>query len=100
MQIIGLVIYYAISLYLAILMVRVVLDWISFLARDWRPRGVVLVLANIVYSLTDPPVRFFGRLIPPLRFGGIGLDMGFLVFFLVLVVTQRLVAWLFLYSLA
>lgn len=95
MQTVGLIVYYAISVYLFVLMLRVVLDWVSLLARDWRPRGTVLVVANIVYSLTDPPVRFFGRLIPPLRFGGIGLDMGFLVFFILLIVVQRLSIWIF-----
>lgn len=95
MQTVGLIVYYAISVYLFVLMLRVVLDWVSLLARDWRPRGAILVVANIVYSLTDPPVRFFGKLIPPLRFGGIGLDMGFLVFFILLIVVQRLSIWIF-----
>ena len=42
------------SLYFLILLVRVVLDWIQVFARQWRPRGIVLVLANLVYALTDP----------------------------------------------
>lgn len=90
-RLIGLVIYYAINVYVFILILRVVLDWVQILARDWRPQGIILVLANLVYALTDPPVRFFGRLIPPLRIGGIALDMGFLVFFILLFVVQGLV---------
>ena len=93
-RLIGLVIYYAISVYVFILILRVVLDWVQILARDWRPQGIILVLANLVYTLTDPPVRFFGRLIPPLRIGGIALDMGFLAFFILLFMVQRLVIWL------
>ena len=81
-RLIGLVIYYAINVYVFILILRVVLDWVQLLARDWRPQGIILVLANLIYALTDPPVRFFGRLIPPLRIGGLALDMGFLVLFL------------------
>lgn len=95
MQLLGLIVYYAFSAYIFVLMLRVVLDWVTLLARDWRPRGIILVLANFVYALTDPPVRFFGKLIPPLRIGGLALDMGFLVFFLLLVVGQRISVWFF-----
>ena len=90
-RLIGLVIYYAINVYVFILILRVVLDWVQLLARDWRPQGIILVLANLIYALTDPPVRFFGRLIPPLRIGGLALDMGFLVLFLLLFGLQWLV---------
>lgn len=87
-------IYYLFSLYMFILALRVVLDWISVLSVNWRPKGLILVGANFVYALTDPPIRFFGRLIPPLRLGGIALDLGFLVFFLLLILAQR--AWVML----
>ncbi|MDY6076979.1 YggT family protein [Mobiluncus sp.] len=90
-RLIGLVIYYVINVYVFILVLRVVLDWVQILARDWRPRGIILVLANLIYALTDPPVRFFGRLIPPLRVGGLALDMGFLVLFILLFGLQWLV---------
>ena len=90
-RLIGFVIYYVINVYVFILVLRVVLDWIQILARDWRPRGIILVLANLIYALTDPPVRFFGRLIPPLRIGGLALDMGFLVLFILLFGLQWLV---------
>ena len=90
-RLIGFVIYYVINVYVFILVLRVVLDWVQILARDWRPRGIILVLANLIYALTDPPVRFFGRLIPPLRIGGLALDMGFLVLFILLFGLQWLV---------
>lgn len=89
-QLIGLVIYYVINVYVFILILRVVLDWVQILARDWRPQGIILVFANLIYALTDPPVRFFGRLIPPLRIGGLALDMGFLVLFILLFAVQWL----------
>lgn len=88
LRLIGLVIYYAINVYVFILILRVVLDWVQLLARDWRPQGIILVFANLIYALTDPPVRFFGRLIPPLRIGGLALDMGFLVLFILLFLLQ------------
>jgi YggT family protein len=51
-------------------------------AREWRPRGAALVAAHTVYSITDPPLNGLRRLIPPLRLGGISLDLGFLVLFI------------------
>lgn len=71
-----------VSLYILVLLVRVVLDWVQILARDWRPHGVVLVIAEVIYSLTDPPLRMLRRFIPPLRLGSVALDLGFLVLML------------------
>ena len=74
------------------LLVRVVLDWVQVLARDWRPRGFVLVLAEVVYTITDPPVRALRRVIPPVTIGTIRLDVAFIVLFIL--------CWLALFLLA
>jgi len=73
----------AIQIYLLVLLARVVVDWVRIFARDWVPRGIVLVLVEFLYTVTDPPLRFLRRFIPPLRIGGIALDMAFLVLFLI-----------------
>ena len=67
------------SLYFLILLVRVVLDWVQVFARQWRPRGSVLVMANLVYALTDPPLRLIRQRVPMARLGGVGIDLSFLV---------------------
>jgi YggT family protein len=64
------------------LIIRLVYDWVQMFAREWRPRGVALVAAHAVYSVTDPPLKVLRRLIPPLRLGGVSLDLGFLVLFI------------------
>lgn len=69
-------------MFLLCLVVRLVFDWVQFFARDWRPRGVVLVIAEAVYTVTDPPLRFLRRLIPPLSLGHVRLDLAFLVLFI------------------
>ncbi|WP_457971851.1 YggT family protein [Arthrobacter sp. D1-17] len=66
------------------LIVRLVFDWVQMFAREWRPRGAALVAAHAVYSVTDPPLRVLRRVIPPLRLGGVSLDLGFLVLFIAL----------------
>ena len=88
-----------INLYMMVLFARVILDWIQFFVRGWRPRGIVLVLANALYALTDPPIRWVRRFIPPLRFGGgMAIDVGFMLLFLVLIVGQRFANFLYFMS--
>nr|WP_276582466.1 YggT family protein [Cellulomonas sp. RIT-PI-Y] len=66
-------------LFILVLFARLVLDWVQVLARDWRPRGAALVVAEAVYTVTDPPLRWLRRIIPPLTLGSIRLDLGFMV---------------------
>ncbi len=73
---------FLLSLFLFCLVVRLVLDWVQFFARDWRPRGVVLVVAEGVYTITDPPLRALRKVIPPLTLGQVRLDLAFLVLFI------------------
>ena len=79
-------------LYLLILLVRVVIDWVQMLARGWRPTGALLVLANLGYGLTDPPLRWLRRVVPALRLGGVGIDLSFLVLVIGISIVQRLLA--------
>ena len=67
-------------LYTLVLLARIVLDWVQLFSRSWRPTGIVLVIANVVYALTDPP----------LRLGAVAIDMGFLVLFLGVWLAQAL----------
>ena len=72
------------------LIVRLVFDWVQMFSREWRPRGIALVAAHAVYSVTDPPLKVLRRVIPPLRLGGVSLDLGFLVLFIALSVAMAL----------
>ncbi|HZK06358.1 MAG TPA: YggT family protein [Actinomycetaceae bacterium] len=85
------------SLYIVVLLGRIVLDWIHYFARRWRPRGAVLVLANVIYGLTDAPLRLLRRWIKPVSFGQFSLDLAFLVLFVAAWFAQVLLyraAWL------
>ena len=76
--------------YLAILTARMVLSLLPLLIRQWEPRGVVLVIAEFTYTLTDPPLRFLRRLLPTVRLGTIALDLPFVVLYFGLSVLLRL----------
>jgi len=81
---------FVVYLFFAALICRLVLDWVQVLAREWRPRGPVLVLAEGVYTVTDPPLKFLRRLIPPLSLGTVRLDLAFLVLMLAVSLTLSL----------
>lgn len=88
---VGQILSYVLGLYLLVLIGRLVFDWVQVFARDWRPRGPMLVLANGLYALTDPPLNALRRVIPPLRLGSVALDLAFLVLFLVVSLARNLV---------
>ncbi|WP_314429158.1 YggT family protein [Microbacterium lacticum] len=73
-------------IYLLFLLARLILEYIPIFNREWRPKRFGLVLAEVVYTVTDPPLRFFRRLIRPLRIGPIALDLGFPITMLVVFV--------------
>lgn len=79
-------------LYLLVLIGRLVFDIVQMLAKDWQPRGFMLILAETIYTLTDPPLRVLRRIIPPIRIGGIALDVAFLVLFIGLQIIIAVVA--------
>ena len=87
-QVIAGVLNFLLLIYVFVLLGRLVLEWI--------PRGFGLVLAEVVYTVTDPPIRLFRRFIPPLRVGAVAIDFGFaltmLLCFILLSVTRTIAA--------
>ena len=86
MNIFRLIAFYALSVYLVVLIARIILSWITAYARSWSPTGILLVIAEGVYSATDPPLRFLRRYIPSVRLGSVALDLSFMLLFLVVYV--------------
>lgn len=96
MHLIGLVVVQLINAYLLLLVARMVLSWIELINHRWQPKGFVLVICELIYSITDPPIKALSRFIPPLRLGMIGLDLSFMALFVILIFVRRL-AYLFLF---
>jgi YggT family protein len=82
----------ALSIYLVLLIGRMIFEMVQAFARQWRPSGVVLVLAEATYTATDPPLRFLRRFIPPLRLGTVAFDLSFTVLFIVVLVMIQIVS--------
>lgn len=86
------IVHLVLLLYILVLFARLILDYIPMFNREWRPKGFGLVVAEAVYTVTDPPIRFFRRFIPPLRIGTISLDFGFSLTILVVLILMNIVS--------
>ena len=73
------IVYLVLWLFLALLFIRFIVDWVQVFARSWSPTGPVLIVLETVYTITDPPIMFFRRFIPPLRLGSVALDLSFMI---------------------
>lgn len=72
----------ALNIFILALVGRLILDYARIFASSWRPKGIVLGIAEFIYAITDPIVNFVRRFIPPLRLGPVALDLSFIVIFL------------------
>jgi YggT family protein len=69
------------QVFLYALLGRLIFDYVQMFSRTWRPRGPILYLVEAIYTVTDKPMKFVGRFVPPLRVGSVSLDMSFIVLF-------------------
>ena len=89
-HIIKVVLVYILSFYLLLLIGRLIFSWIQQFSRSWSPSGFVLVIAEAIYTATDPPLRFLRRYIPSPRIGSVALDLSFMLLFLVIIVLLQI----------
>ena len=74
-----------------VLFARLIIDYVRMFARNWRPNSFLLAIFEVIYTVTDPAMKFVGRFIPPLRIGGVSLDLSFIVILLALNVASTIV---------
>ena len=91
MNIVLVVLYYILWLYLLVLIGRLIIDMLQMYSRSWSPSGVLSMVAEILFTLTDPPLRLLRRYIPTLRLGTVALDLSFMVLFFVVIFAMQAV---------
>ena len=79
MHVTGVVLHYFFVFFIGTLWVRFIVDWVQVFARSWSPKGPLLVILELIYSVSDPPIKALRKVIPPLRIGTISLDLSFLI---------------------
>jgi YggT family protein len=88
------ILYFALLVFLILLVFRLIMEYVFMFARSYRPTGIVAVALELCYSVTDPPLKALRRVIPPLRVGRISLDLSFIVLFFVVQILMRVVGGL------
>lgn len=85
------ILYYLLFLFMLMLLTRLVFDYVFMFARSWKPNRAVVMLLEVVYSVTDPPLKLLRRFIPPIRVGGVALDVGFFILFITVILLMNVV---------
>ncbi|NDA80320.1 MAG: YggT family protein [Actinobacteria bacterium] len=83
MSVIGSLLATILQLFIYILIGRLIFVYVRMFARNWRPKGIMLALVELIYAITDPPLNFARRFIPPIRMGAISFDLAYIAVFLV-----------------
>ncbi len=96
MYLVGSIIALVLGTFIVLLLVRLIVDWIQFFARSWTPRGPVLVVLEGIYSITDPPVKALRKILPPLRLGGMAIDLSFVALLIICYILQNVNSAIFL----
>ena len=68
--------------FLLLLIFRLVMEYVFMFARSYRPTGLVAVILELAFTVSDPPLKALRRVIPPLRLGRASIDLSFLVLFI------------------
>jgi YggT family protein len=84
MSIIGFVLYWALQIFVFAMLARFVSDLVMSFNPGWKPKSLLLPILDFAYTLTDPPLKF----VPPLRLGGIALDLAWTVVFFAAIILQ------------
>jgi len=90
----GVVLYTVLQLFIITLIARLVLDYVQMFARNWRPKGIALVLSEFVFTVTEKPLVFVRKFVPPLRVGSVNIDLAFVLLFFGVQLLMRFVVLL------
>ncbi|HHU66702.1 YggT family protein [Corynebacterium sp.] len=95
MSLLGSAIYLVLRIFVLILIARIVIEMIQSFSRNFQPPRWFIYIAEPLFVITDPPVKALRRVIPPLKLGGVALDMSVIVLFIILSVLQVIVLSVF-----
>lgn len=91
LYILGTVVQVALRIFILLMWARFVLDWVMVLVRGFRPRGVVAIIVELVFTITDPPIRMFRKILPPIRLGQVALDLGWFLTMIACLILMRII---------
>lgn len=92
--ILGVILYYALMIFVIAMWGRLIFDFLRAMRPGWRPPTFLMVFSGIIYGFTDPPMKVVRRFVKPVRFGNIGLDFGWTVVMLAAIVAMYIAEYL------
>lgn len=94
MSVVWQVLWVVLMCFLIVLIFRLVMDYVFQFARSWQPGKAMVVVLEATYTVTDPPLKLLRRVIPPLRLGGVALDLSFFVLMIIVYILINIVGGL------
>jgi YggT family protein len=85
---IGALLGYILTLFIIVLIARMILDWVGLLATN-TPRWTYRARA-LAHAGTEPVIAPVRRLLPPIRAGGLSIDLAFTVVFILAIVLRSI----------
>jgi YggT family protein len=85
------VLYLVLYVFFLTLIVRFIMGYVLTFGRRWQPGRGAAATMEIVWSVTDPPLKALRRVIPPRRLGTVSLDLSSLVLLVILYVLMSFV---------
>lgn len=79
MTLVGQILGFALQIFFYLMIARFIAELLMSFNRSWRPSGLLLPILDITYSITDPPLKFVRRFVPPIQIGGIALDLAWTI---------------------
>ncbi len=78
MGLIGTLLGFLVTLFILVMIIRMVLDWVSLTGRSpsWTTRT-----RELAHAGTEPVIAPVRRILPPVRAGGVGIDLAFTLVF-------------------
>ena len=83
---------YAVMIFRFLLLARIVVEMIASFSRGWSPKGFVAVILELLFTITDPPVKALRQVIKPVRLGQVSLDLSVLVLFIGLIIVELIIS--------
>ena len=76
------------TIYTIILFVRVIVSWAYLFGLRPPISGPLRTILDLLEDVTEPVLRPLRALIPPIRAGGVGLDLSIIIAFVILAVLR------------
>ena len=81
--------YLLLFVFLYTLFARFVMSLVMSFGRRWRPGKGAAAALEVVWSVTDPPLKALRRVIPPLRLGTVSIDLAALIVLVIVFVLMQ-----------